>query len=333
MHGFHNVVGILGTSLTEDQVVLLKRYVNSAILIFDPDQAGKKATIRGLNILGEHELEAKVVPLPYGYDPASLLQENKEAFLSFLPQAQELTTYRLNEAILSYNKSSVEGKLHIIKDLSDIIKSIKSPMKQHEFISKIANAIEEKEEYIASEVKFFLKEEGLLGQKNVEKEAPLFGGELLLKAILERENLKEILISCMSDKDFQDERMREIFSIIKRNPSFKMSELMNLLSEPARNLLAKLAMKKMQTEETDLGRKLINLKLEKLQMERKYLNEKIQQAFSFHEANSISSLRKRFWENKKLEKEIKKINIDELSLQELIEKLKLISNIIYEETI
>jgi DNA primase len=320
MYGLYNVIGVLGTSLTEDQAVLLKRYVNSVILVFDPDQAGKKATIRGLNILVEQGLEPKVALLPNGYDPASFLQEkNKEEFLSFLSQAQELTTYRLNEALSNHDKSTPAGKSCIIRDLLDIIKSIREPIKQHAFISKIANTIGLEENIVLKEVEFLLKGEEFIRPEIIGTKDRLFDEEHLLKVALENENIKEILISCIDNEDFQDENIKEIFLVMKNNPSLGVPELLNLLSEQARDVLSKLAIEKPKIKQTekDLKEKFINLKIRRLKRERECLNKKMQE----YEEEKIPFLQKELQEKKEEEEELKKININKLSLQELIKKI------------
>jgi DNA primase len=323
MHGFYNVVGTLGTALTEDQVGILKRYASSIMLIFDPDEAGKKATIRGLNILIEQELEPKIVPLPNNYDPASFLQaKGKERFSNLLSQAQELTIFRLNEALAIYDKSSAKGKLCIIKDLLDVIKSMRSPIKQHEFISRIADAINEKEEHIALEIKSLLKREKVIKSKIIEKQAFSLDEEFLLKIILENKEIKEVLINCINQEDFEDKDMKEIFSIVRDNPSLEIAELINLLSERARNVLAKLAIEKIQVEfsEKILKQKLLNLKLKRLKRERKQINEKIKEKTL--NSDTIVSLQKKFLESKRLEGRLKGLDIESLNLQELTSKLK-----------
>jgi len=72
--GFENVVAPLGTSLTEAQAVLLKRFTNEMVLLYDSDAPGLKATFRAGDILLAHGVRVRVATLPAGEDPDTLGQ-------------------------------------------------------------------------------------------------------------------------------------------------------------------------------------------------------------------------------------------------------------------
>ena len=69
--GTRNVVASLGTAFTPAHGKLLKRFCNSAIIAFDGDSAGQKATLRGMEILHEADLQVRVAALSDGQDPDS----------------------------------------------------------------------------------------------------------------------------------------------------------------------------------------------------------------------------------------------------------------------
>lgn len=71
--GFENTVGTGGTALTVEQIALLRRFTKNVTLLFDGDVAGKKATLRSLNLLLEQDMNANVVYLPAGEDPADFV--------------------------------------------------------------------------------------------------------------------------------------------------------------------------------------------------------------------------------------------------------------------
>ena len=72
-YGVNNLVATSGTALTSRQVSLLKKYTKSAVMLFDADQAGEAASLRGLDILLEHDMEVKISTLPKGEDPDSFV--------------------------------------------------------------------------------------------------------------------------------------------------------------------------------------------------------------------------------------------------------------------
>src|SRR5438552_402795 len=79
--GITNVVARQGTAFTENQARILKRFVDEVVLCFDSDAAGAKAAERSLDALLQNDLIVRVVELPVGEDPDSLVRrEGKEAF-------------------------------------------------------------------------------------------------------------------------------------------------------------------------------------------------------------------------------------------------------------
>ncbi len=85
-----NVVASSGTSLTIDQVKLIKRYTQNICIIYDGDLAGIKAALRGIDIILENGLHVKVLLLPDGEDPDSFIQKKGTAYFNtFLKDNQE----------------------------------------------------------------------------------------------------------------------------------------------------------------------------------------------------------------------------------------------------
>ena len=62
--GLHNAVGIMGTALTEEQIVELERVAKILVLCLDADSAGQEAMLRATQLTDKRKLELRVVPLP-----------------------------------------------------------------------------------------------------------------------------------------------------------------------------------------------------------------------------------------------------------------------------
>ena len=87
--GIHNVVASSGTSLTTDQVKLIKRYTSNITILYDGDPAGIKASFRGIDIILEAGLNVKVVLFPEGQDPDSYARSvNQDRLKEFLEKEQ-----------------------------------------------------------------------------------------------------------------------------------------------------------------------------------------------------------------------------------------------------
>lgn len=94
--GLKNAVASSGTSLTTDQIRLLRRYTENVVMIYDGDSAGVKATFRGMDMIIEQGLNVKIVSLPEGEDPDSFAKANTADFLKdyIRREAQNFISYK-----------------------------------------------------------------------------------------------------------------------------------------------------------------------------------------------------------------------------------------------
>ena len=121
-NGIENVVASSGTSLTEDQIKLIKRYTNNVTVLYDGDAAGIKASFRGIDMLLTQGLNIKVVSFPDGEDPDSFAQKHEtEETKEFLAsQAKDFIVFKTD--ILS--KDGQNDPLQKAKLLRDVVNSI-----------------------------------------------------------------------------------------------------------------------------------------------------------------------------------------------------------------
>jgi DNA primase len=95
-HGVDHAVAVLGTALTAEQARLLRRYTTSALLLFDSDEAGLRATFRSADVLLAAGIQPLVVSLPEGEDPDSLVRSvGAEGLRPFLDQAVDVIDRKL----------------------------------------------------------------------------------------------------------------------------------------------------------------------------------------------------------------------------------------------
>ena len=80
-HGIKNVLASSGTSLTKDQIILIKRLTSNIIILFDGDQAGLSASLRSIDMILEEGLNVKICSFPDGEDPDSFVKKNKKDLL------------------------------------------------------------------------------------------------------------------------------------------------------------------------------------------------------------------------------------------------------------
>ncbi|MCK5692108.1 MAG: DNA primase, partial [Bacteroidales bacterium] len=88
--GIDNVVASSGTALTVEQIRLIKRFTQNVTILYDGDEAGIKASFRGIDMILEEGMNVKVVMLPEGEDPDSYAQSHSSSdFLEFIKSSEK----------------------------------------------------------------------------------------------------------------------------------------------------------------------------------------------------------------------------------------------------
>lgn len=126
--GFLNVVAVLGTALTEHHALILKRYTETAVLLFDGDEAGFKACERSLPALLGKALEVKFVSFPEGLDPDGLVRKNgKQAFEACVRQAHDLFLFLMEKR---RKKLKAEGQedFHLLEEMAPLLVATTHPI-------------------------------------------------------------------------------------------------------------------------------------------------------------------------------------------------------------
>ena len=142
-YGVDNAVASLGTALTPEQAKLLRRYTEKVILSYDGDEAGQKATIRGIEILRAQGFDIRILTLPDGMDPDDFLRENgKDGWNRFIENsAQGVLEYLLATALKQHDISTVAGKGMVVQELLQPIAKTKSNVERDSFINLTAQEL------------------------------------------------------------------------------------------------------------------------------------------------------------------------------------------------
>src|SRR5205814_10093564 len=110
--GIKNVLAPQGTAFTEHQARILKRFVEEVVLCFDADQAGRKAAEHSLDALLQNDLIVRVVDMPPGEDPDSLIRRHgKEEFEKRVTSAREFFDYWIDRQAAVGDPSSLRGQV------------------------------------------------------------------------------------------------------------------------------------------------------------------------------------------------------------------------------
>ncbi len=141
--GFPLAVAPLGTSLTDRQARLLKRYAPRGVLLFDGDDAGRKAAARAVEVLEHQDLIAQVATIPQDQDPADLAHAGQADVLKrLIEQAKDSFAYLLERALGENDRSRVEGRERIRDTLFPYVAAPGSQMRRDGYIAMLAAALD-----------------------------------------------------------------------------------------------------------------------------------------------------------------------------------------------
>ncbi len=168
-NGIENVVASSGTSLTKEQVQLIKRYTNNVTFLFDGDPAGIKASLRGLNIVLESDMNVRLVLLPEGEDPDSFVNKNgHEGFTAYIQNKSKDFLFFKLELSIDEAKNDPVKKAALIKDILESTAKIRDPIKRATYIAQTSQLLEIDEKILVKETNKIIRNE--IRSKRLKKE-------------------------------------------------------------------------------------------------------------------------------------------------------------------
>ncbi len=160
--GYENVVSPMGTALTEDQLRLLKRSTRRIVLALDPDAAGQKAVLRGLDaarsamdregelgfdarglLKNEARLQAdlRVASMPDDLDPDEIVARDKEEWKKLIENAKPIVTHVMDSLAAGQNLNDPKVKNQIAVQVLPLIEDLPSPMERDTYRQALARML------------------------------------------------------------------------------------------------------------------------------------------------------------------------------------------------
>lgn len=230
-YGIENVVATLGTALTNEQGKLIKRYASTAIISYDSDDAGVKATLRAIDILRNQNINVKILNLKDCKDPDDFIRKyKKEGFLKAIENSVSHIVFQINILKRKFDFNKDEHLIKFAKEAALIIKTLSSPVEKDYYIKYVSKEFNISLDAMKEEVfgknfdkskknyKNFKKTE----QKPIEKIKNIENGEkfveeTFIKLLMENKELRLIALLKISENDFLINDSKEIFNLIIKN--------------------------------------------------------------------------------------------------------------------
>lgn len=140
--GFQNAVATLGTALTSEQAILMKRYADEVVICYDADEAGQKATARAIEILRNAGIQVRVLTVPDGKDPDEFIKKHGEngsaAFKNLLEKSKNDMDYRLAKLKSSFNLETAQGRVSYLNGAIKMIAVLDNPVEKDIYLSGLS---------------------------------------------------------------------------------------------------------------------------------------------------------------------------------------------------
>lgn len=224
--GIENVVASSGTSLTVDQIRLIRRFTKNITIIYDGDQAGIKASLRGIDLVLEEGINVKVLPLPAGEDPDSFSRAMSASELSRYINENETDFIKFKTKILLTGiENDPIARAKLITDIVSSISVIPEEIVRTEYLKECSRLLEVREDVLYNEIrKLKIKKNEALENKAAQIQSeppaiPLNPKPVSVVTVenpfeLEEKEILRILLKCGSLKiyDYEHEESGEWIS-------------------------------------------------------------------------------------------------------------------------
>jgi len=219
--GVENVVASSGTSLTQDQLRLIKKYTNNLTIIYDGDAAGVKAALRGLDMAVEEGLNVKLVLLPEKEDPDSYVQRiGAAAFREFIEEnKQDFVLFKLQISLKDAGNDSAK-KSQLVNEIAETISKIDKAedfTRQQDYIRQCSQLLKIDEQGLITLVNKFIRERLTKREQQSNRNAPAAPAEELSDEAIAAMEAAEAQYDGSVNLFNKDERQeRELVKILLR---------------------------------------------------------------------------------------------------------------------
>lgn len=235
--GVQNIIATLGTALTIDQIKLVRRFANTVITVYDPDEAGESASLRSLDLFVSEGMNVYIAELPAGFDPDSYIRKyGADDFKRLVKSAKNIFDYKFEKLASRFNAGTTHGKASIVAEMLPTIAKIENAVSKSELLKKLANKLSVDEDAVKAEM-------GKVRQDYSERKVAMTPASLkkgaaraeivILAVLLEGKNYAERAKHALSIDDIKSSAIRDIVNQILalhgENKEISPARLMNMM--------------------------------------------------------------------------------------------------------
>ncbi len=293
-----NTVASSGTSLTEEQIKLIKRYTDNIVLIYDSDNAGTKASLRAIDLILTTGINLTLVNLPQGEDPASYtLKYKREKLLDLIENASDFFDYKLSVLRNIYNQNDISQKQKLAKEMMTTIQKIPSKIVKHEYLKKLSEVLNINQQIIFSEFND-LEKDPVYTYNNEPAYIPLempLNEKYIFQCMFYDENIFETLKNKLKLEDLSSTISQKILNKIQEfsleNQQFNIKKfILYLEDKEIIDKITELTLDDFVIDETVLKESLNKIEQKRLKSLREEIKRKIDKAEKENDSQLVHKL-------------------------------------------
>ncbi|HLF84240.1 MAG TPA: DNA primase [Blastocatellia bacterium] len=217
--GVHNIVASLGTALTDNQVRLLRRYMDQPQIVvnFDPDSAGQAATMRSIDVLLAEGFKVNILRMPTEQDPDAFVRAHGvERFRELLKTTQPYIDYIIDTSIAGHDISRPTGKVAAINAMLPHLARMRDKVARADYAGQIADRLKIDSHIVREELKrTATNRQPSLDSRQVRAAEEITVGERqLLELMLANQEVRRAMISALTEDDYVELATGAIFAAV-----------------------------------------------------------------------------------------------------------------------
>ena len=235
--GFDNAIATLGTAITPDHARIIARYTRTVYLAYDIDKAGRKATLKGIDLLNQVGVDTKIINLGTDTkDPDEFIKKyGAAAFKAKLNGSTGQIDYKIDEIISRHDITVAEDKLRAVNEITQFIATLASMPEREVYASRAAEKLGLTAESLRTEIERTAKKQTYKERKEQTKKAldtqSGFGAtantdklrfsseaaheEAILGILLIRSDFGPTAVEQLTEDDFATALNKKIFSLFR----------------------------------------------------------------------------------------------------------------------
>jgi DNA primase len=259
-YGFENTVASMGTALTMDQVLLLKRLTDTVYLAMDSDDAGQQAIERSYEVLQQYQMKTKIINMEEK-DPADVLVEHGDVyFQSLIDNAQPMIEFFYKRLTSKFDMTDINQVSSIVNALTFNLKNEKDLVIRNYYIKLFSQKLGVDSDIFYARIKdkYFNISKRLDLKTSNKKSKVLKAQEFIIYVLVSKLDLRQEIRSQINSNDFTTPEFQKLYELIIDSALSDSSLISSIEDKSSKSLLSKIVLETEQCRSDQIEQELID---------------------------------------------------------------------------